>query len=169
MIEWRSLRHCANAPLATTVPPPAKRLDHTVGLQLIDRASDGVRVNGQLLTELSDTGQQMPWTKRLFGDGEFDLLNDLQIDRHTGGGIDRKKHKHRPSKESANDLTSKIVQSSSGPVNGPYCSNSEFCFRAEPPSSALQSPQPRVGLLISRSMNPESTIGFSANFEPTNH
>ncbi|GAB5403538.1 MAG: hypothetical protein Aurels2KO_17690 [Aureliella sp.] len=76
-------RAVANRQAAT-----AKRFQDPLGLQLLKRAVERGRVDGQLLAQNSDAGQELSRAERFVCDGKFDLPNDLLVDRDAIAWVD---------------------------------------------------------------------------------
>jgi hypothetical protein len=59
----------------------AERFEDAIGLQVAIGAGHGVRIDGDLQGQFTDRGDQVAGAESAVGDGEFDLADDLVVDR----------------------------------------------------------------------------------------
>ena len=71
---------------------PKSYLTSQNGVGHLFSPGDCVGVDRKLVAKRTDAGQQLPRPKRLFSDGQFDLPNNLLVNRDPAGRVDGKEH-----------------------------------------------------------------------------
>lgn len=73
-------------------PASAQRFTDSVGLKDLKGFGDRIGVDRQLDAKGPDARQELAGDEHPIGHGEFDLPNNLLVDRDAVVGVDRKKH-----------------------------------------------------------------------------